>query len=81
MAKGRKTGGRKAGTPNKLTREMREVLKSILEKEIEKLPELLASLKPERRAEIICRLLPFVLPQKMETEITGAKDIIIEFKK
>lgn len=30
MAKGRKTGGRKAGTPNKVTRELREMIENAL---------------------------------------------------
>jgi len=81
MAKGRKTGGRKAGTPNKLTAEMRQVLKVILEQELERLPQLLDSLKPEKKAEIICRLLPFVLPQMSETELTGGRKVVIDFTK
>lgn len=70
-------GGRPRGVPNKITQEMRETLKMILEGEINKLPELLKSLKPDKKADIIVRLLPFVLPQKVETTIN---DIVIEFK-
>jgi len=49
---GRKYGGRVQGTPNKLTAEMREALKTILNNEIEILPELLKKMNPEKRAEI-----------------------------
>ena len=35
MAKGYKSGGRKKGTPNKLTKEIRTVLKDIIYYEIE----------------------------------------------
>jgi hypothetical protein len=36
---GKKYGGREAGTPNKLTKELRIALKNILHQEIELLPE------------------------------------------
>ncbi len=76
---GKKFGGRRKGTPNKLTAEMREALRTILEGEIDKLPALLDSLKPEKRVEMLARFLPFILPSKVEME-TGPKDIVIEFK-
>jgi len=38
MAKGIKTGGREQGTPNKLTKELRSILKNILAKEMETIP-------------------------------------------
>jgi len=55
--------GKPKGTPNKITGEMREFLKKILEKELGNLPHLLNKLSPEKKAEIIVRLLPFVLPK------------------
>jgi hypothetical protein len=63
MAKGKKTGGREQGTPNLLTKEMRAILKSIIAKELELLPETLEKLEPEKRAEIVLKLLPYVLPK------------------
>ncbi len=77
MAKGIKTGGRVQGTPNKLTAEMRETLKTILNKEIEILPELLKKMDPEKRAEILTRLLPFIMPKNYNIEERG--EIIIDF--
>ena len=77
MAKGNKTGGRVQGTPNKLTAEMRETLKTILNKEIEILPELLKKMDPEKRAEILTRLLPFIMPKNYNIEERG--EIIIDF--
>ena len=59
---GIKTGGRTSGTCNVLTREMREVLKGIISKELKTLPETINALKPEKRIEILLKLLPFVLP-------------------
>jgi len=74
---GRKYGGRVQGTPNKLTAEMRETLKTILNKEIEILPELLKKMDPEKRAEILTRLLPFIMPKNYNIEERG--EIIIDF--
>lgn len=41
MAKGRKTGGRKPGTPNKVTADMREAFRMLVEGEVDQLREAL----------------------------------------
>lgn len=64
---GKKYGGRVAGTPNKLTKELRAVLKNILHQEIELLPEHFNKLDPKDRMELLVKLLPFALP-KVEPE-------------
>jgi hypothetical protein len=64
---GKKYGGREAGTPNKLTKELRAVLKNILHQEIELLPEHFNKLDPKDRMELLVKLLPFALP-KVEPE-------------
>ncbi len=43
---GKKYGGRKKGTPNRMTKELRSVLKDVLYEEIEALQERLDALKP-----------------------------------
>lgn len=63
MAKGIKTGGREQGTPNVLTKEMRAILKSIIANELETLPETLEKMEPEKRLEVILKLIPYVLPK------------------
>lgn len=63
MANGYKTGGRQAGTVNKTTKELREVLKAFVYNELETLPETLAALPADRRAELLIKILPFVLPK------------------
>ena len=65
--------GRPKGVPNKITGEVREVLKDIVQNELDQLPELLESMQPEKRAEIPTRLLPYVVPKN---EIPGNQDII-----
>ena len=46
---GKKYGGRKKGTPNRMTKELRSILKDILYEEIEALQERLDALKPKER--------------------------------
>jgi hypothetical protein len=46
-----------------LTTELRDSLKTIMQKEIEKLPETLEQLEPKERVNVICKLMPFVFPK------------------
>jgi hypothetical protein len=46
-----------------LTTELRDTLKTIMQKEIEKLPETLEQLEPKERVNVICKLMPFVFPK------------------
>lgn len=64
---GKKFGGRQAGTPNRLTKELRAALKNLLYQEMEALPELLSKLEPKERAELLVKFLPYTLP-KVEAE-------------
>jgi hypothetical protein len=58
--------GRPKGTPNKMTKELRIVLKNVIAKELENIPENLDKLEPKERMEMIVKLIPYVLP-KIET--------------
>ena len=67
-----KTGGRKKGTPNKVTGTLKEWLEDILNENRQQIKEDLAALKPKDRLLIIEKLLQYVIPkQKTELEITG----------
>ena len=46
-----------------LTMDLRETLKSIMQKEIEKLPEPIEALDPKDRLNVICKLMPYVFPK------------------
>ena len=53
MAYGKKTGGREKGTPNEITKEIREVLQRIVSAELENLPGYISQIsKPEVKAAI-----------------------------
>ena len=77
MAKGIKTGGRKKGTPNKLTKELRTILKELLYKELDKLPEHLETLEPKDRIAVSIKLLPFVLPNVRSVHYTENEESVV----
>lgn len=63
---GKKYGGRKKGTPNRLTKELRTVLKDVIHIELEHISELLDQLEPKDRIEMLIKLMPYVF-SKMES--------------
>jgi hypothetical protein len=60
---GLKYGGRQKGTPNRLTKELRAILKEALHKELESIGEQLEQLEPKERLEVLIKLMPFVFPR------------------
>jgi hypothetical protein len=46
-----------------LTRNIRDTLKELMQKELEQLPETLKELDPVQRLNILCKLMPYVLPK------------------
>jgi hypothetical protein len=61
--KGQKTGGRVAGTPNKITSELRKMLKAAIAGELERLSESLADLPAKERLDILVKLMPYAMPR------------------
>ena len=61
-----------------LARNIRETLKEMMKKEIESLPETLKELDPVQRLNILCKLIPYILPKvESVTHALGEPD---EFK-
>jgi hypothetical protein len=60
---GKKTGGRIAGTPNKLTSELRTTLKEIIAGELDALPQTFEKLPAKERLELLVKMLPYCLPK------------------
>jgi hypothetical protein len=54
---------RTKGTPNVITREVRDVLKGIIEGELKALPQRLAKLSDVDRIAVLMKMLPYVLPR------------------
>lgn len=70
---GRKYGGRKKGTPNKITGTVKEMINKTLTKQLESLPKLLSELSPKERVEVVIKLLPYLIP-KMDVETEKLKE-------
>lgn len=79
MAKGIKTGGRDQGTPNLLTKEMRTILKGIIANELKTLPETIQKLEPEKRIEILIKLLPYIMPKVEAVPMTTGEPLSFEW--
>ena len=60
---GIKYGGRRKGTPNRITKELRVLLKDIMYQELEEVQERFSLLEPKQRIELIIKLMPYVLPK------------------
>ena len=60
---GTKTGGRKAGTPNRVTRELREALKAVISNELDQIDKTLSQMPAKDRLELIIKLLPYCMPK------------------
>ena len=70
MAKGYKTGGRKKGTPNKTTSEIRKHYQYLISSNLPQLQSDLLSLEPLQRLRMIIELSKFVLPTLRATDIS-----------
>ena len=67
---GKKFGDRKKGTPNRLTKELRTLLKDILYEELERTQEYLDLLEPKERLEVLVKLMPYIFPKVTNTSHT-----------
>lgn len=74
-----KVGGRKAGTPNAVTANVQNGIAEIVNGNIDKLREDLKAMTPKERVDAIAKLLPYVVPRKVETdsrvEVQDAKEL------
>jgi len=70
---GKKFGGRKKGTPNKVTRDIREKFRQLIENNLEQLEKDLKVLEPKDRVRTVIELSKFVLPtlKAMDFEVSG----------
>jgi hypothetical protein len=72
-----KTGGRQAGTPNKVTRELRDTLKTVIAAELESVGETLASLPAKERVELLIKLMPYCMP-RIESLASGYDSSLLD---
>lgn len=76
---GKKYGGREKGTPNKLTKDLRNILKDIIYHELELLNEKLEKLDSKERIELVIKLLPYTLPKVQNISHTTNEPIEWDF--
>jgi hypothetical protein len=74
--KGRKTGGRNKGVENKVTKEIKESFKLIVENQVEKVDAAFDSLfltNPEKAVSLLIQLSEYILPKlaRTDTDITS----------
>lgn len=72
MAKGKKTGGRTAGTPNKVTQAVKEAVQAAFD-EVGGVDYLVTVAKADHKT--FCALLGKVIPTQVNAELSGKVDI------
>jgi len=71
--------GRPKGTQNRTTKEMKELIKAYVEKELEQADSLLNELTAKERLDILCKMLPYIMPKQQEVKKENAKEITINY--
>ena len=66
--------GRKKGTPNKNTKEIREAFKNLIELNLEQMEKDLKQLEPKDRLKMIIDLSSFILPKMKQTDMNIETD-------
>lgn len=82
MAKGKKTGGRVAGTPNKTSKVTREIINNLTSEMYRQVLEDIASLEPNERVKVWIKLCEFCIskPQTVSLDMTVEGKRTIEDK-
>jgi hypothetical protein len=78
--KGKKTGGRKIGSENKVTKDIKEAYRMLIEANIPNLTEWLervAETNPNEALKYLSSLSEFVVPKLGRTEVTGNVDTTV----
>lgn len=69
-----KTGGRVAGTPNKMTKMGRELIGAILNENVDYFKENLTKLKPNEFCDVYLKMMRYVLPQLTNVEMGASEE-------
>lgn len=71
-----KTGGRAAGTPNKTTKEFRELFVAIMNGQIEYIAEALEAVRlesPTKYLDALSKLFQYTMPKQLDVKTDGEK--------
>ena len=73
--------GRKAGTPNKATKDIRDAFTLLIENNLSKLQEDLNGLEPKQRVKLLLDMAQFVVPKMKSVDLKAdkAETITINF--
>ncbi len=69
-----KTGGRKAGTPNKLTGTLKEFITNLIDQNRQQIEDDISQLEPKERLSILERLMSYVLPKQTQSSLENDFD-------
>ncbi|MBP3253279.1 MAG: hypothetical protein J6M30_02080 [Bacteroidales bacterium] len=69
IEKRKKTGGRKKGTPNKVTKDIKSWIEKIINDNFQQIQADLSAMKPDERFKAIVSLLPYVIPKQQSVSI------------
>lgn len=69
MAHGHKTGGRTAGTPNKVTSDLRSRIATLIDQQFDAIQADLETLEPKDRVAAYLKFMEYVLPKQREQKI------------
>lgn len=72
--------GRPKGIGNKVSKELKEIIKDVLQNEFDVITETLQQLEPEKRLDIVIKLLPYAIPklQNIESNSSGTKVVLVQ---
>jgi len=79
MANGYKTGGRTKGTLNRTSAKTKEIIQKVVSNELDNIENLLDSLEPYDRINVIIKLLPYIVPKQKELFLDKPEPITISF--
>jgi hypothetical protein len=66
-----KLGGRKKGTPNKVSSDLRNRIKLFLDNNFEQLEKDISELQPADRVRFLIKLMEFVVPKQQNMQLSG----------
>lgn len=69
-----KTGGRKKGTPNKTTADLKKWVFGFVNENLEEFKRVFQNMEMDQKIAVIMKLLPYVLPKQTETKLSVDED-------
>ena len=79
MAKGFKTGGREQGTPNKVTKDVRELINTFIGNNIGNIQEIFDELQPKEKMYFVVKMLDYVIPKLKSIEVENKNEKTINW--